>query len=131
VTEPAGGWSRRRVLALAAAGGAAALATALGLRLGGDDDSSPAAEPVAPPPSPDDATQAVGRRYLEAVPAEADADVLRGLLPEGLDSPASGEGADQVAAAVRADFAGGGTVELDGWVLSVTECRLAALSALS
>jgi hypothetical protein len=65
---------------------------------------------------------ALGRAYLRRYPEEASQSRLAGLVP-----------ADPVARTrqVRADFATGQVVILDGWVLSRTECRYCALHALS
>ena len=65
---------------------------------------------------------ALGQAYLRRYPEEASQSRLAGLVP-----------ADPVARTrqVRADFAVGQVVTLDGWVLSRTECRYCALHALS
>lgn len=124
--------SRRRFVALAAGGGAAVVAAGAGLRLGFDGEGEPESEEVAatPAPSPDAATEAIGRRYVEETPTETTEAELRRLLPEELVDVAPGEQTGRVAAAVRADFERGRIVELDGWLLSVTECRIAALSVV-
>jgi hypothetical protein len=72
----------------------------------------------------------LARLYLEATPEEQDADVLVGLLSEDLASvPAGPDGLQQsLAALVSIDFREGRTVELDGWILSLSEARLHALS---
>jgi hypothetical protein len=127
------GPDRRRFLALIAGGGAALVAAGVGLRIGLDDGTEPAADSVPTPasPTPDAATAAIGERYLEETPTEASAADLRRLLPEELSDVSPGEQTDRVANAVRADFEQDRIVELDGWLLSVTECRLAALSVVS
>lgn len=78
-----------------------------------------------------DRVRAIGKQYLAATPKETSPDALRSaisksrnqsrvpLMPRSLD--------DQV----RDDFINGQTVLVDGWVLSVTEARQAALFALS
>jgi hypothetical protein len=65
---------------------------------------------------------ALGRAYLRRYPDEASQGRLAGLVPS-----------DPVLRArrVRADFAAGRVVSLDGWVLSRTECRYCALHALA
>ncbi|HJQ55057.1 MAG TPA: hypothetical protein VJ825_14550 [Gemmatimonadaceae bacterium] len=78
-----------------------------------------------------DRVRAIGNRYVASTPNENTADALRSavsksrsqsrvpLMPRSID--------DQV----REDFINGHTVLVDGWVLSVTEARQAALFALS
>lgn len=73
----------------------------------------------------------VGRRYREVRPEEDDAAVLLGLLavdPEAVSSPGD---LRSLSAEVLDDYGAGRTVRLDGWVLSVTEGRAAALLSLS
>jgi hypothetical protein len=73
----------------------------------------------------------IGRRYLQVVPEEAKVQTLVKQLP-GLSSTA-----DVLARrarfeqAVVADFERGRTMLLDGWLLSRTELRAAALVALT
>ena len=80
----------------------------------------------------------VGRRYLAGHPGEAD----RRRLAESLDLDLRRQDCDPAQAdparlragitrQVRADFAHGRVVRVDGWVLSVTEARLCALAALT
>jgi DNA-binding IclR family transcriptional regulator len=75
--------------------------------------------------------RAIGRAYLAAVPAEADAARIAALLALG---PASGASPAalrrRMAARLRADFAAGRTIVLDGWLLAESEARLCALVAL-
>jgi len=72
----------------------------------------------------------VGERYLEVEPADADearlATALRdaGVDPEHLDRP------DGLRDAARADFRRDAVVLVDGWVISRSEARYAALVAL-
>lgn len=78
-----------------------------------------------------DRVRQIGKRYVASTPTENNADALRSaisksrhqsrvpLMPRSID--------DQV----REDFIAGHTVLADGWVLSVTEARQAALFALS
>jgi len=76
----------------------------------------------------------VGERYLEETPSERRLKVLVETLRQELElDPAVGsrqELAERVAAAVRRDFTDGRTVTVDGWVLSATEARLAAVASL-
>ena len=67
------------------------------------------------------AARTIGAAYLRAYPRDtlADARVIA-------DLPRA-----QIAARVREDFAAGRVVMLDGWMLSVTEARLCALTLRS
>jgi hypothetical protein len=72
-----------------------------------------------------------GRRYLELVPRERDAAVLRarlGAFSDPADVLAHTAAFEQ---AVRHDFERGDILALDGWILSRTELRAAALFALT
>lgn len=85
----------------------------------------------------------VGEAYLSKRPAEADRNRLltalrRDLLHTyGLTSPAVESAADRAdmierfGTLIKADFAAGHTIMLDGWLLSETECRLCALHIVS
>jgi hypothetical protein len=82
---------------------------------------------------------AVGRAYLAARPQEADVERLASELelPADLPDLESQAGlatlvalAGSLSSRHRADFREGRVVELEGWVLSETELRLAALAAL-
>jgi hypothetical protein len=77
--------------------------------------------------SPSKHTRAIGRVYLEVVPEEAGPHRLERLL---LTDTGSTDRA-AVQHCVRTDFRVGRTVCLDGWVLSVTEARLCALTCLN
>ena len=79
--------------------------------------------------------QALGRRYLERFPEEATPEALTAGLQASLEAsgawpPPSGLRRALLASSSR-DFAEGETFETEGWVLSRTEGRLAALTALS
>jgi hypothetical protein len=103
-----------------------------------DDDGSGEATTTstAPPPAPTsslaDALVAVGGRYLEEHPDEADQAALLAALPalDGEVPDRPGQALRVLADQAAADHASGDTVDLDGWVLSRTECRAAALYAL-
>jgi hypothetical protein len=80
----------------------------------------------------------VGEAYLAAYPEERAADLLTDLLTAGWDSGASplhtldaDRVRELVAAQVKRDFSRAQTVEIDGWMLSRTEARLCALTALT
>ena len=66
-----------------------------------------------------DAARAIGAAYLRAYPQEAR--VVRSLR-------IAANGREDVATRVRADFAGGDVVMVEGWMLSRTEARLCALA---
>jgi hypothetical protein len=76
--------------------------------------------------------RAIGRAYIAAAPEEVDPGRLATLL--GM-RPGSDEPVDalrwRIGARVRADFAAGRTVELEGWLLAESEARLCALLALA
>lgn len=82
--------------------------------------------------------RAVGRAYLAATPNERAADALverlTARLPAGRASLASDSDVElraQLHRAIEQDFAAERTVQLDGWLLSQTEARLCALTALA
>jgi hypothetical protein len=88
--------------------------------------SPPLAFPSTPIPA---AIAALGRRYLDVHPEDADREALRRAL--GLD-PADSE-ANRLAridAALCHDLETGDIVDLEGWQLTRTECRLYAALAL-
>jgi hypothetical protein len=105
--------------------GGSALAAALRVELSGSRaraDDLPAATA---------ALERIGRRYLGTVPAERDVAILRsqlGVFATPADVLAKVAALEQ---AVRSDFERGEVVALDGWILSRTELRAAALFALT
>ncbi len=127
----AGRPSRRAVLAALLGGGAVVATGAAYVVLSGNDD---AADTAAAPTevAPDDALAAVGRRYLRDHPDEADVAVLLDALP-ALGDAAPADPTTQLAVLrdqVAADYESGDVVEVDGWILALTEARAAALYAL-
>jgi hypothetical protein len=106
--------------------------------LGDDDEDGPPATTTTEPPPPEpasslaDALVAVGGRYLEEHPDEADRAALLAELPalEGQVPERPGQALRVLADQAAADHEAGRTESLDGWVLSVTECRAAALYAV-
>lgn len=82
-----------------------------------------------------DSARQVGRAYLTAAPAEADRDRLLAQLFPQLEPGAAADGStawrESFSSRCRQDFADGQTVQVDGWVLSLTEVRLCALAALA
>lgn len=81
----------------------------------------------------DEDVRAIGERYRADHPDEADAQSLRASI-HGRPGPLLwllGAPRTDTDALVRADFEGGRTVTVDGWVLSVTEARQCALLSLA
>jgi hypothetical protein len=138
---PARPVGRRQLLVLAGVA-AAELAGVFGQRR-----SEPAAPGPQPPGGPSlgdrlsalvdghAPAHALGTAYLSGVPGEADRTVLTGLLLAALALPERVAPDDDalrglLARRVTQDFADGTTCLVDGWLLSRTECRLAALAAV-
>ena len=129
---------RRAVLKGLAAGGVLVVGGGLVARevLDDADPAPPPASSTVPPPPPPasmaDALLAVGTRYLEAYPDEAEQEVLLDALPalQGEVPARPGQGLPVLADQAAEDHVTGDVVALDGWVLSRTECRAAALYAL-
>lgn len=74
---------------------------------------------------------ALGQAYLDEHPEEATREAL--LAGLGVADDAFGDPnaqLDALAAQIEADFAAGNTTTADGWLLSLTEARLAGLVAL-
>lgn len=78
-------------------------------------------------------TQMIGRQYLRKVPEEADPDRLSELILSDLPWDAAIETDLRVLVRelVRRDFAEARVVRLGQWLLSQTEARLCALTALA
>jgi hypothetical protein len=72
----------------------------------------------------------IGEAYLEDHPEEAQPALLARLLREAGLEEAPGP-TSRARARIREDFERGRTVQVDGWVLSRTEARLCALTALT
>jgi len=81
----------------------------------------------------DERVRAIGARYRAMVPDERDAPALRAAIHGRHPLLVWLLGTPRVAPAelVRRDFAEGRTVEVQGWVLSITEVRQAALYSLA
>jgi hypothetical protein len=124
------GLSRRTVvLGIGGAATAALVAVLVGTQL--TDDKSGDASTVDEP-SDDEAIKRVGDAYREAYPDEDDVEVLQAALPR-FDGLSGQEVQDQLGSLreqVRADFAAGDIVMVDGWLLAITEARAAALVSL-
>jgi hypothetical protein len=130
--------TRRSVLIGLGVGGVVVAGGLAGWQVLGDDDDGSTAPTTTTPRQQEPASSlsealvAVGGRYLEEVPDEADQDALLDEL-----TPLEGRVPEHPAQALQvlgpqaaADHESGDTVVLDGWVLSRTECRAAALYAL-
>jgi len=127
--------SRRTVLAALAAG---IVGAAIGLRRywPGGDVTRDARRLAALLRHPDSAAW-LGRFYLEVNPREADAALLVTLIgaARGPALPPASPSTDEALRAdleerIRNDFIYSNTVEVDGWLLSLTEARLCALVSL-
>lgn len=66
--------------------------------------------------------QSLGKKYLQSNPQEANSQVLRSFIPPTNSA---------IRAKIIHDFDRGDLVSFDGWLLSRTECRVCALSALT
>jgi hypothetical protein len=113
--------------------GGAAAAAALGLAYVAKEraDDEPAPPPVAADTSSTGGIPAIGEAYLAATPDEQSQPELLaalGLPDEVADDPEAQ--LSVLAEQIHTDFAAATVVQLDGWALSVTEARLAALIAL-
>lgn len=114
--------TRRRFLrGLGATAAATSAATTLGLLLR-DDPSPPALGPAS--------LRRIGEAYLRAHP-EVRAEALRAELPPGVDLKRDLQGGlTRLRDRVRQDYVDGAVEVLDGWRLSRTALRAAALVAL-
>ncbi len=75
----------------------------------------------------------VGESYLQCVPHEADPIVLATLLKiDARDLPKDKAALRRyVRDRIRQDFAEGRTTDVNGWILSSTEARLCAITAIA
>ena len=73
----------------------------------------------------------IGERYRADHPDEDDREVLLDLMDVGAAEADSTRFLSSLDAQVADDYGAERTVRLDGWVLSVTECRAAALVSLA
>lgn len=80
----------------------------------------------------DQTVREIGAAYRSAVPEEDDMDTLIAVLVEDLRLGGhSGAGLpDRLDHRIREDFERGRTIQLNGWILSVTEARQCALFSL-
>jgi hypothetical protein len=73
----------------------------------------------------------LGAHYRASTPSENSAAALRAALSSGDSSQSPSIKSRSLDDQIRDDFAAERTVIVDGWVLSVTEARQAALFSLS
>ena len=71
----------------------------------------------------------IGSSYLKVNPAERNLKRLRRKI-YAEDGKEELESADEIEKVIRNDFAAGRIIQLNGWILSVTEARQCALFAL-
>lgn len=127
------GVSRRTVvLGLGGAATAALVAVLVGTQLADDDPTTVDDQGPADQPSTDEAIKRVGEAYRSAYPEDDSRDALEAALPrlEGLSGQQVQEQLATLRDQVRADFADGRVVTVDGWLLAVTEARAAALVSI-
>lgn len=117
---------RRRFLQVAVVGVIAGIATPLYRRLAPHD--GPVDRPQLLVMLGPDRVRELGTHYRSVTPAENTAGALREALADAQARPFVGR--KSIADMVRDDFAEGRSVLVDGWVLSVTEARQAALFSL-
>jgi hypothetical protein len=85
-----------------------------------------------------ESAQAIGRAYLERYPQEADIRRLEDQIAQGiaggrtlLAATSKQEMSKLLSDRVRQDFETEHVVKVQGWILSITEARLCALTALA
>jgi len=133
--RPEGGVTRRGVLmalGVVAAGGGIALWLGRRESVGsatGDAEFALELKGIASDP---DALRLIGAAYLAAVPEERSEAALSAALFSssawrGIDPDAA---AEQLRIQVREDFEAGRTIEIEGWLLALTEARFCALVEL-
>lgn len=98
-------------------------------------DRPPASDALAPWLSSFESGHELGRAYLREHPEEAAVDSLVEELfgpdSKGLEAMPRAELELELAARIRADFEADRVVRVDGWMLSATEARVFAWSALA
>ena len=118
---------RRRFLQLSALGAVSSLA---GVGCAHDERSVADGHQLLSVLGPDRVRE-IGSHYRSATPAENTADALRAAISKsrGFHVPLLGN--ESLDDQIEDDFEEGRTVVVDGWVLSVTEARQAALFSLT
>ncbi len=133
--EPAHRISRRSVIGgLAASGLMAGLIGSLVAACSDGSSSPPSPATEAPATEAEQAEAAIvriGRRYRADHPDEDDREVLLERLGVRSGAAGSSDVLSSLDAQVSDDYGAGRTVWVDGWVLSVTEGRAAALVSLA
>lgn len=95
-----------------------------------DDTGSGGSDGPSGTSEAEEAITRIGRRYRQDHPEEDDHEVLLELLGVGVGDVASSDFLPSLDEQATEDYAADRTVQLDGWVLSVTEGRAAALVSL-
>jgi hypothetical protein len=114
---------RRQFLRLSAAGAAAVAVIACARD---DTDDARLAQPGLLGVLGPDVVRDLGKRYREVTPSENDAKDLRAAIAGSRLFPRT-----SIEERVKADFAEGRTVVVNGWLLSATEARQCALYSLT
>ena len=114
---------RRRFLQVSAVGVAAAIVQGCS-----DERDHPLDQPLLIATLGPERVVQLGVRYRAQTPTENTAESLRAAIEKGRASRLLTKSINDV---VHDDFENGRTVLVDGWVLSVTEARQAALLSLS
>ena len=129
IGEPsAHGLTRRAVLRGLVAGGVSAVFISPLVVACTDDGGSSASDPQAQAGGTQEGIANIGRRYRQERPEEDDREVLIERL--GIGAITSPDDLRALDGQIAEDYGAGRTVRIDGWVLSVTECRAAALLSL-
>ena len=116
--------NRRRFLQVGALGVIAAVADTVC----SDNRDRPLDQPLLIATLGPERVAQLGARYRTQAPGENSVDALRAAIDKARGSGLLGKSVDDV---VHDDFENGRTVLVDGWLLSVTEARQAALLSLS
>jgi hypothetical protein len=125
--------SRRAVIGgLAASGLTAGMVGSLLTACSDRTDSGATGPSGAPDPTePEQALVKIGRRYRADHPDEDDRALLLDRLGLEEGTASSPSGLSTLDAQVAEDYGSGRTVRIDGWVLSETEGRAAALVSMA
>jgi hypothetical protein len=124
---------RRHFLRLSGAGAVAAagLTMAACARGGSGIDERALARPELLTALGPDVVRDLGRRYRQNNPGENDAERVRDAILAAQSWPARiGLTRESIGDQIRAEFANGHTVIVDGWVLAATEARQCALYSM-
>lgn len=128
--DPGRSVGRRDVLRWMVAGGlSTSLVGSLAVVACSDDDTGSGGRPATTPAGR--AIERIGRSYRAQHPDEDDVEVLLAAIGITTDELGSADDLASLDARVEEDYERGRTTLLDGWVLSVTEGRAAALLSLT